>query len=482
MAGIFNTLFGGKYPSTEKYEASVNQLNSDYDRFVDYESSSAYKRYQELDHLVHSGDFIKQVEKLKNEKFKDTKEFHAYKDYQSLKKAKDFKRYFKILDSGVIGRYEEITESPDFLEFTNLNQLVTSPEFIEARKEKDFKKSDFFDKWKRYKRLRKDKNIRFHEKIRKSSDFENYNLLKDSDRLKNYLEQDKYFNSESFQNFKQELEDSHRFKKSEEHGLLSEYEEIKKTPEFIWHRKTSAKNPFTEVNKWQLTFKDDFDGTNLDKNKWITGYYWGKALLNDVYVLSNERQFFKDENIELRDSIVRLVTKNEKTKGKVWDAERGFMPADFDYTSAIISTGQSFRQLYGKFEAKVKINPAKPLNHAFWMVSEKLAPQIDIFRFSNKENGFNAGCHSLSDDQTAEYLSKHVNGVTFSKDYYIYSLEWTKDKLTWFINGVQVHEQTQKVPNDPMYIVFSSHLLEQAENIQLPASMEIDWIKCYQKK
>lgn len=436
----------------------------------------------QLDHLVHSGDFIKQVEKLKNERFRDTKEFHAYRDFLSLKKAKDLKRYFKTLDSDLISRFEEVSESPEFLEFTNLSQLVDSTEFQEARNEKDFKKSDFFEKWKRFKKLKTNRSIRFHEKFRRSYDFENYNLLKDSDRLKNYLEQEKYINSEAFQSFKKDLEDTHRFKKSKEHGLLSEYEEIKKTPEFNWHSKITVKNSFTELNKWQLTFEDDFDGTKLDNNKWITGYYWGKALLNDVYVLANERQFFQDENIELRDSVARLVTKEEKAKGKVWDAERGFMPADFNYTSAIISTGQSFRQLYGKFEAKVRVNPANPLNHAFWMVSEKLAPQIDIFRFSSKESGFNAGCHSLSKDQTAEYLSKHVNGVSFSKDYYIYSLEWTKDKLTWFINGVKVHEQTQKVPQDAMYIVFSSHLLEQAENIKLPASMEIDWIKCYQEK
>lgn len=45
MAGIINTLFRGRYPSTEKYEAGIKQLNSNYKRFIEYESSPAYKRY-----------------------------------------------------------------------------------------------------------------------------------------------------------------------------------------------------------------------------------------------------------------------------------------------------------------------------------------------------------------------------------------------------------------------------------------------------
>ena len=73
-----------------------------------------------------------------------------------------------------------------------------------------------------------------------------------------------------------------------------------------------------------------------------------------------------------------MVTKKESVDGKVWDTQYGFIPRKFDYTSGLISSGQSFRQLYGKFEAKVKVDSEANLTHAFWMVGESVAPQIDI--------------------------------------------------------------------------------------------------------
>ena len=36
----------------------------------------------------------------------------------------------------------------------------------------------------------------------------------------------------------------------------------------------------------------------------------------------------KKENIELRDSCARIVSKNESCKGKVWDSKFGFVPRD----------------------------------------------------------------------------------------------------------------------------------------------------------
>jgi hypothetical protein len=75
-------------------------------------------------------------------------------------------------------------------------------------------------------------------------------------------------------------------------------------------------DPFKELKKWHLTFEDDFDGVRLDHAKWMTGYYWGKALMNETYVLAGEKQFFKDDNIDLRDSFARITTRGKKRPGE----------------------------------------------------------------------------------------------------------------------------------------------------------------------
>ena len=151
-----------------------------------------------------------------------------------------------------------------------------------------------------------------------------------------------------------------------------------------------------------------------------------------------------------------------------------------EYTAGLISTGQSHRQLYGKIEAKVKVEHAHPVKHAFWLVGEKMAPQIDIFRFEDKNaKSLNTGLQLLNGNGP-DVISKTVKGARFDHDYFIYSLEWEKGKLTWYINGEKVNEQTKHVPDTPMYIVFSSHLTDEIENLNSTACINVEWIKCYQ--
>jgi Beta-glucanase/Beta-glucan synthetase len=240
-----------------------------------------------------------------------------------------------------------------------------------------------------------------------------------------------------------------------------------------------AENAFAEEAKWKLTFEEDFDRAQLNNAKWITGYYWGKALLNDTYVLANEKQFFTPDNIEIRESVAHLVTRPQQCKGKVWDAKRGFIPQKFEYSSALISTGQSFRQQYGKFEAKIKVSHNQPLHHNFWMVAESIAPQIDIFKYGTANHKTMVAGTQFLKNKMPQQLTKAINGTNFSNDFYIYSLEWTPKKMVWRINGVEVHTQTTDIPDQSMYLVFSSNMTETPTK-ELRSEMAIDWVRCYQ--
>ena len=482
MPGIFGKLFGSKFPDTVKFESKINNLKTDFKRFREYENSTFYKRYLELDKLIHSGDFEKRVKKLKSEKFKDTDQYRKYQNFRTLSKSKDIKNYFKFKNSGKPERIDQILSSDEYQRFVELKNFTETQTFLQAKATKGFKKTPEYEKYKEYRRLKKSPDIRFINKTLASSAFKNYEILKGSERIKNYDELSQYVNSKEYLDFKAEMEDPQRFKKSKEYKLINEFEEIKKTPDFIWYTKTKKSNNFDLIDKWELTFSDEFDGKALDPNKWITGYFWGKALMNDNYVLENEKQFFTDKNIELRDSLARITTKKENCKGKVWNKQYGFMPADFEYTSGLISTGHSFRQKYGKFEAKIRLNHAYPLTHSFWMVSEKNVPQIDIMRYHDKSSKkINMGFH-ISENGSFKNINYNVTGANFSDNFYIYSLEWTPEKLTWRINGVVVKEITSNIPNEEMYLVFSSHLLDDQAPQNLPASMDVDWVRCYRVK
>ena len=471
----------GKYPKTAKYEAQKKQLKADFDRFNTYKDSDELKRINDLDILTSSDDFKSKVEKLKTEKFKHTAEYRLLSKFNTLKKSSEFKKFFKYVAAGTPEKIQKIEQSDKRKELITLSEYIRSSEFKGVKAEKGFKKTDAFQKFKKYKVLRKDSEIRFYNKQINSSIFKNYTNIHDSERLKTYRDLEQEVTSDKFLTFKKWMEDKRKFEKSEEYSLLQEFTKLQKSLDYNWYIKTQKKNPFGDIGKWELSFEDSFNSKNLNTEKWITGYYWGKALLNKTYVLENEKQFFKDSNISISGNGAQLATKTENTEGIVWDSQRGFMPKPFDYSSALISTGQSHRQLFGKFEAKVKIDHTHPVNHAFWMVGEKMAPQIDIFRFKDKSaKTFKAGIQVMNENGP-KIIDKTIKGAAFDSDYYVYSLVWDKDKITWFINGVKVNEQTNNIPKDPMYIIFSSHITDEVKNLNKPTNMHIEWVKCYQE-
>ena len=219
----------------------------------------------------------------------------------------------------------------------------------------------------------------------------------------------------------------------------------------------------------ELIFSDEFDGDKLDTKKWLTNYYWGEKLLKDRYSVESDLQAYTEkENFEVRNSILRINTKPQKINGKVWSASNGFTTKEFSYTSGLINSGNSFRQKYGIFSAKIKLgNPAAKC--AFWMLADKITPHLDICRTSGGKVWF-------------DYFSARGNkvktsiGSRYSNDYFIYTLEWTSDKLVWKINNTEVFSQTTDVPQDPMYLLMAGGLDKPVNGL---TSMEIDWVRVY---
>ena len=57
-------------------------------------------------------------------------------------------------------------------------------------------------------------------------------------------------------------------------------------------------------------------------------------------------------------------------------------------------------------------------------------------------------------------------------------MEWSADKLVWKINDTVIKTVTTKVPQEPMYVVFSGGLDKPISGM---TTMEIDWIRVYEQ-
>jgi beta-glucanase (GH16 family) len=312
------------------------------------------------------------------------------------------------------------------------------------------------------------------------ANYEAYIEYENSDELRHFLELEKEVKSSAFKiRNKKAKKKKDSYLESEEYEKQTEYDVLKKSEKVIWYFKTKKKYPFKEIEKWNLTFDEKFKGSKLNTSKWMTRYYWGEKGMDSSFVLEDDKSFITDgDNIEFYDNKARIVTKAGKAQGLAWRAEQGFVTEDFDFTSGMISTAKSFRQKYGVFKAKVKMAGGS-VAQSFWMVSDTMLPHIDVARF---ENGKLYSNYFWGNEKSTHKSLSKTNGTKYADEYYIFTLEWTPNKLTWKINGKVFKTLTSGVPQDEMYINFSSNLKKDAAESGLPSAMEIDWIRVYKLK
>lgn len=360
--------------------------------------------------------------------------------------------------------FKDFEASDDLKHYLELEKEVTSSNFALRKKRihrEKYKASEAFRKEERYNRLLKKQ--------------------KGDEKSKELLELEDYINSDEFLRQKQYLtmRPAERYETTEEYQKESEYQALKKSDQFQWYFRTKKKYPFREIEKWDLTFSDEFTGKQLDRSKWMTRYYWGDKTMDSSFVLEDDKSLITDgNNIEFYDNKARIVTKPEATEGLVWRSEQGFVLEDFDFTTGFISTAKTFRQKYGIFKAKVKMTPG-PVSQAFWMVSETMLPHIDVARFEKGK----LHCNYFWGKSAAPNRSiSRTGGSKYADEYFIYTLEWWPGKLIWKINDKTFKTQTSGVPQEEMYMNFSCNLKKDAPENGLPSAMEIDWIRVYKLK
>ena len=455
------------------------QHATDFEKFNEYANSSDLARYNELQQLINTSEFKQKVKKLKEEKFSSTEAYRKQQEYLKLKASPDIKDYKKFTAKGLDSKLEACLESADYARYLELEAKMKTPEFRKAKAQpaKVWKQSEEFQEEKEFQRLTKSGEVKFIKKTTVSPIYNNYKRVNGSDRLKRYEELDEYVNSFEFKELKKEIEDPKRFKKSEECQLIEEYNKLAKSKEMLWYQKMKQTNAFADITKWKPTFEEDFDSTKLDTNKWMVGYFWGNVNGVGIYSTENERQTYSEKNIEVINSELSLLTRKEKATGTVWNTKLGFVKGEFDYTSALINTGNSFRQQYGRFDFKVKLSFDKPVTHNIWMLGEKLEPQINVLSYGQKKDAITVGVVTSKNGSK----TMKIEGANFKDNYYIISMLWTPEKIVWYINGVESYTYKGTIPQEMMYLVLSSNVTAKA-NPKLDADgsqMSIDWIKCY---
>ncbi len=232
----------------------------------------------------------------------------------------------------------------------------------------------------------------------------------------------------------------------------------------------------------KLIWSDEFNGNELDTTKW--SYDIGDGCPNLCNWGNGELQYYRSENASFTDSSL-LITAKKEDYGKS------------NYTSAKIKTKNLADWTYGRFEARMKLPKGQGMWPAFWMLSA-----------DNKYGGWpNSGeidiMESLGHEPDKIYGSVHFgppyNHYTepytlstgdFSDAFHIFAFEWTKDTLSWYVDG-NLYSQKTRTQIDP-WLPFDEKfylILNLAVGGSLPGtpdsstvfpqSMEVDYVRVY---
>ena len=223
---------------------------------------------------------------------------------------------------------------------------------------------------------------------------------------------------------------------------------------------------------------DEFDGKQLDREKWVLGMSWWKG---------RQPALFSDRNVTVADGKLNLTMRKEKLPPEV--EKQGYR----GYTSAALHT--KARTAYGYFEVK-----ARPMNSAgsssFWFQQDSVpgwGTEIDVFEIGGKAKGYerkyNMTMHVFQTPQEKKHWSSGGVWIApwpLAADYHVYGLEWDKDAIKYFVDGVLVRSVENTHWHQPLYLIFDSETMGDwfgmPKDEDLPSTFSVEYVRAWKKK
>lgn len=189
---------------------------------------------------------------------------------------------------------------------------------------------------------------------------------------------------------------------------------------------------------YSLLWSDEFSGTELDTTYWTyetgTGSGgWG----------NNELQYYRSNNTSVKEGLLVIEARKESFGGR-------------QYTSSRIKTQGKLSFKYGRVDVRAAMPEGKGLWPALWMMGENISSvgwpycgEIDIMEmvggsggeatvvgtahWNNGGLGTSYSPASYGDDLTL------TGGETLANKFHVFSLVWTENSLTWYIDDLEYH-------------------------------------------
>ena len=184
----------------------------------------------------------------------------------------------------------------------------------------------------------------------------------------------------------------------------------------------------TAQNKGTLVWEENFNGTALNEDVW--NFELGNGCPNICGWGNNERQVYTKDNHVVKDGFLTITAQKENDH----------------YTSTRITTKTKKEFKYGYIEARAKIPTGQGIWPAFWMLGSNISEvgwpksgEIDILEYVGKEPDmvFTSLHTQASHGETIN--TKKTRFENIEEGFHTYGIDWTKDKIEFFVDGKSVY-------------------------------------------
>lgn len=233
----------------------------------------------------------------------------------------------------------------------------------------------------------------------------------------------------------------------------------------------------TNLKPYKLIWQDNFDEAILDTSKW-------NYEVNGAGGGNNELQYYTNlaENCFVKDGYLVIQALKKDYNGKA-------------YTSARINTDKKGDWLYGKFEIRAKLPSGQGLWPAIWMLPSDwvyggwpLSGEIDIMEELGQTPNKVYGTIHYGNPHQHQGSSYVLEGSDFSKDFHLFSIEWTYNSISFFVDHNKYYTAYISRPFDQRFHFILNVAVggnwpgSPDTSTQFPQQMVIDFVRVYQRK
>jgi endo-1,3-1,4-beta-glycanase ExoK len=238
---------------------------------------------------------------------------------------------------------------------------------------------------------------------------------------------------------------------------------------FVSCSKNTINEPIIKKDATNTTYYETFD---------LLGAKWVPQLCSFDENGSN----MVKENISINNSILELII----TKNSIVTLPKPFNAGEI---------GDSTFHLYGYYEVRMKPMIKSGTVGSFFLMNEWVSnnwghKEIDIEFTGNKKTSIQLTTHDYQNGGADHKFSTTIKELSYkiTEEFHNYGILWTKDSVSWFVDGNLLHTEKLFVPHVPLQIRLNHWAgdmniagikvwLGEINENELPSMVQYDWIK-----